>query len=152
MTVVRVHHVQITIPEGAEAEGRQFYCQLLGLPEVEKPASLRGRGGFWLQLGELKIHVGTEDGVDRSVTKGHLAYEVTDLAAWRARLHEAGVPIGDSVPIPGHVRFEARDPFGNRVEFLQAVEATHHDQTDQRPEAESNPGHQAVPVERPMGV
>jgi hypothetical protein len=25
------------------------------------------------------------------------------------------------VPIPGYERFEFRDPFGNRVEFIQAV-------------------------------
>jgi hypothetical protein len=25
----------------------------------------------------------------------------------------------DSVPLPGHDRFEFRDPFGNRVEFIQ---------------------------------
>jgi catechol 2,3-dioxygenase-like lactoylglutathione lyase family enzyme len=32
-----IHHVQITIPRGAEDEARTFYCDLLGLPEIEKP-------------------------------------------------------------------------------------------------------------------
>jgi catechol 2,3-dioxygenase-like lactoylglutathione lyase family enzyme len=117
----RVHHAQITIPRGAEAQARHFYCDVLGLSETEKPAALQGRGGFWLQVGEAQVHVGTEDGVERRSTKAHVAYEVTDLATCRARLAREGVAILDGVPIPGYERFEIRDPFGNRVEFLQRV-------------------------------
>ena len=118
-TVTGLHHAQITIPSGAEAEARRFYCEVLGLTEVEKPESLAGRGGFWLELGAVQVHVGTEDGVDRSATKAHLAYEVNDVDAWRERLESYGVEILDSVPIPGYSRFEFRDPFGNRVECIQ---------------------------------
>jgi len=50
--IVGIHHVQITVPRGSEAEARQFYCDVLGLREVEKPESLRARGGFWLQVGD----------------------------------------------------------------------------------------------------
>jgi catechol 2,3-dioxygenase-like lactoylglutathione lyase family enzyme len=64
--------------------------------------------------------VGVEDGVDRAATKAHIAYQVSDLAAWRARLEEAGIAILDGIPIPGYDRFEFRDPFGNRVEMIQA--------------------------------
>ena len=89
MKLERFHHAQITIPPDAEAEARAFYCGLLGLPEIEKPDSLKQRGGFWLELGDVQIHVGTEDGVTRPATKAHLAYEVDDVRAWRARLREA---------------------------------------------------------------
>lgn len=119
----RLHHAQITIPEGAEDEGRRFYCGLLGLPEIAKPASLAGRGGFWLQVGDTQVHVGTEVGVDRLATKAHLAYEVADVAAWRARLEAAGIAPLDAVEIPGYARFECRDPFGNRIEFIQPLGA-----------------------------
>ena len=121
MTILGLHHVQITIPRGAETQGRTFYCDLLGLPEVMKPESLQGRGGFWLQVGNQQIHVGTEDGVSRSATKAHIAYQVDDIEAWRTRLQENGIGIGDSIPFAGFERFEIRDPFGNRVEFIQAV-------------------------------
>jgi hypothetical protein len=30
-----------------------------------------------------------------------------------------GIEVIDSLPLPGHDRFEFRDPFGNRVEFIQ---------------------------------
>lgn len=117
----RLHHAQITIPKGAEDQARAFYCGLLGLPEIEKPESLKGRGGFWMQLGDQQIHVGTEDGVERSRTKAHLAYEVDDLRDWLTKIETQGIEIGDSVPIPGFERFEIRDPFGNRLEFIQPV-------------------------------
>jgi catechol 2,3-dioxygenase-like lactoylglutathione lyase family enzyme len=119
MTITRLDHVQITIPIGAEAAARTFYCGLLGLPEIEKPESLKGRGGLWLQVGDMQIHLGTEDGINRHATKAHIAYQVDDIAYWLRVMAENGVEIGDSVPIPGCQRFEIRDPFGNRVEFIQ---------------------------------
>ncbi len=122
MASIRLHHVQITIPRGMEKQGREFYCDLLGLPEIEKPEVLRGRGGFWLQAGDRQVHVGTEEGVQREATKAHIAFEVGDIETWRTRLEEHGIAILEAVPLPGHARFEIRDPFGNRVEFTQVVE------------------------------
>ncbi len=46
MKLERVHHVQIMIPAGKESDARDFYCGLLGLTEITKPAELAGRGGF----------------------------------------------------------------------------------------------------------
>lgn len=116
-----LNHAQISIPSGMEEAGKAFYCGVLGLPEIEKPEVLKPRGGFWLQAGDRQIHVGTEDGVDRRATKAHLAYEVDDLDAWRARLEKHGIQIVETVSIPGHKRFEFRDPFGNRVELTQLI-------------------------------
>jgi catechol 2,3-dioxygenase-like lactoylglutathione lyase family enzyme len=121
ISILRLHHAQITIPKGAEEEARSFYCDVLGLHEIPKPESLQSRGGFWLSLGDQQMHIGTEDGVDRTVTKAHLAYHVTGLSQWRARLEGHGIQILDSIPIPGYDRFEFRDPFGNRVEFVEPV-------------------------------
>jgi catechol 2,3-dioxygenase-like lactoylglutathione lyase family enzyme len=119
--IAGIHHTQISIPRGAEDAARRFYCEVLGLPEVEKPAALRNRGGLWLQVGDTQVHVGTEDGVDRRATKSHVAYAVTDLKAWRTRLQQEGITVQDGIPIPGYDRFEFRDPFGNRVEFIQRL-------------------------------
>jgi len=118
--IVRLHHVQITIPRGAEDAAREFYCEFMGLKEIPKPDSLAGRGGFWMELGEMQIHVGVEDVEKRENSKAHAAYLVDDLEFWRARLEMNGVKIIEGVPIPGYERFEFRDPFGNRVEFLMA--------------------------------
>ncbi|GAC1333702.1 MAG: VOC family protein [Chloroflexota bacterium] len=118
MNIRSLHHAQVTIPTGAEDRARHFYCDVLGLREVQKPRALQGRGGIWLQVGDRQVHLGTEDGVDRHATKAHLAYEVADIDAARETLRQHAIAIFESVPIPGYDRCEFRDPFGNRVEVL----------------------------------
>jgi catechol 2,3-dioxygenase-like lactoylglutathione lyase family enzyme len=118
--ITGVDHVQITIPKWQEAEARDFYCGVLGLIEIEKPDALKSRGGFWLAVGDRQVHIGVEDSVNRNATKAHVAYAVRNLASWREKLTNSGVRIEDSVAIPGCRRFEFRDPFGNRVEMVEA--------------------------------
>lgn len=119
--ITGIHHVQLTIPKGEEQAARAFYCDVLGLDEIEKPESLQGRGGFWLRVGDRDVHVGAEDGVDRKATKAHIAYAVTDLEEWGHVLEAEGIERVEGIPIPGYTRFEFRDPFGNRVELIQAI-------------------------------
>ena len=119
--ILSIHHAQITIPVGAEDDAREFYCKTLGLEETEKPDSLAGRGGFWLVVGDSQVHVGVENNVERERSKAHVAYLVDDLDAMRSKLAGEKIDIIDGIPIPGYSRFEFRDPFGNRVEFLQAI-------------------------------
>jgi catechol 2,3-dioxygenase-like lactoylglutathione lyase family enzyme len=119
--ILSIHHAQITIPAGAEDAAREFYCKTLGLVETQKPDSLAGRGGFWLVVGDRQVHVGIENNVERERSKAHVAYLVDDLDALRAKLTAAKIDIIDGIPIPGYSRFEFRDPFGNRVEFLQVI-------------------------------
>ena len=121
MQILSIHHIQVTIPKEAENAAREFYCQVLGLPEIPKPDSLKANGGFWCQVGDRQLHVGLEDGVDRYRTKGHLAYQVDDLDSWREHLIQHEIKILESIPIPGLARFECRDPFGNRIEVLQIL-------------------------------
>ena len=119
--IVGIHHIQITIPRGAEDEARAFYCGLLGLKEIDKPDSLDARGGFWLSVGDRQMHIGVEDGFDCNQSKSHIAYEVSDQRRWRSALTEHGVTCESGIPMPGIERFEFRDPFGNRVEMLQTL-------------------------------
>jgi catechol 2,3-dioxygenase-like lactoylglutathione lyase family enzyme len=121
LLILRVQHAQITIPKGEEEAAREFYCRVLGLKEIPKPEILRERGGFWLEIGAFQVHVGTEDGFDRFSSKAHIAYEVEDLEACREKLLDSGVEILEGLPIPHYRRFEFRDPFGNRVEFLEKL-------------------------------
>lgn len=122
LLILRVQHAQITIPTDAEMKARRFYCAFLGLREIPKPESLQARGGFWLEVAGFQIHVGTEDEFDRTKTKAHIAYEVENLNGWRERLKANGVKIIEGIPIPHYARFEFRDPFGNRVEFLEKTD------------------------------
>jgi catechol 2,3-dioxygenase-like lactoylglutathione lyase family enzyme len=117
--IQKAHHAQITIPKDGEASAREFYCIFLGLKEIPKPESLQDRGGFWLELDDFQIHIGVEDDFDRSKTKAHIAYLVEDLDKWQKKLEEKNIKIKEGIKIPHYNRFEFRDPFGNRVEFLE---------------------------------
>ena len=119
--ITGLHHVQITIPPGSEDVARAFYVGILGLTEIPKPTSLTDRGGLWLSVGDVELHIGIEDGVVRHATKAHVAFAVTDLPGWRLRLQAAGCTILDGIPIPGNDRLETRDPFGNRLELNERI-------------------------------
>jgi len=112
-----IDHVQVSIRAGAEDEARLFWRDGLGLVEIEKPASLTGRGGVWFQCGAQQVHCGVEEPVARS--RRHPALLTDDLESLRARLQAAGFPIRYEPEIPGFRRFFTEDPFGNRVELMQ---------------------------------
>lgn len=112
-------HVQLAMPEGGEAAARPFFITLLGFTEIEKPESLRARGGLWLQAGRAQLHLGVQaDFVP--ATKAHPAFLVDDLDALRQRLLGNGVVIKNDSSIATVPRFFINDPFGNRLEFIQS--------------------------------
>jgi catechol 2,3-dioxygenase-like lactoylglutathione lyase family enzyme len=119
--VVGLDHVQLAMPPGMEQEARTFYGGVLGLTEVEKPAALMARGGCWFARGSVHVHLGVEPDF-RPATKAHPALLVSDLAGLRESLEAAGVDVteDDSIPVR---RFYAADPFGNRIEFVDASDA-----------------------------
>jgi catechol 2,3-dioxygenase-like lactoylglutathione lyase family enzyme len=121
-TIVRLHHVQFTVPRDSEQAAREFYCNVMGLIEIPKAKELQSRGGFWLQLAGIQLHVGVEDNIDRAATKSHLAFQVTNLAKWQDHLARNGIKTLESIPIPGFARCEFRDPFGNRVELIEPIQ------------------------------
>lgn len=117
--ILTVHHVQIIVPREQEDEARVFYTELLGLLLIPKAPVLAKRGGFWLEAGVVQIHVGVADTDSIPKTRAHVAYQVKNLSNIRNRIEAAEIPCKDGVPIPGMNRFEIRDPFGNRVEFIE---------------------------------
>ncbi|HEX2691462.1 MAG TPA: VOC family protein [Kofleriaceae bacterium] len=119
MKIVAIDHVQLAIPPGGEPAARAFYGGVLGLREVPKPEAMRTRGGMWFQAGPVQIHLGIEPDMRPSV-KAHPALVVTELDGWLARLAAAGCRWQDAVEIPGTRRGHTWDPFGNRIELIEA--------------------------------
>lgn len=115
-------HVLLAMPSGREAEARAFYAGLLGLPEAEKPANLAGRGGCWFVSGAVKIHLGVEKDF-RPARKAHPAFLVDDVRAAAARLTAAGCVLTEDEPLAGYDRVYVYDPFGNRIELMQRLDA-----------------------------
>ena len=115
----RLDHVLLAMPAGRESDARKFYQGILGIPEAVKPANLAARGGCWFEDGELKIHLGVEKNF-APARKAHPAFIVDDLAALEAILMEAGYPVAHDQPLEGYDRIFVDDPFGNRIELMQA--------------------------------
>jgi catechol 2,3-dioxygenase-like lactoylglutathione lyase family enzyme len=116
---MRLSHVNITIPKGAEDIARRFYGELLKLPEIPKPESIRNRGGVWFDAGGLDVHVSIEESRTGPDAYRHFGLECAEVDALRKHLELAGVTTEDGRPAPWK-RFFVRDPFGNRIEIHEA--------------------------------
>jgi len=115
-----LHHVQLAMPEGQEDAARHFYADILGLEEEKKPAGLAGRGGVWFRRGELRLHLGVEEAF-RPARKAHPALAVRKLDALAERIERAGLALDWDDAIQGLRRFYLDDPFGNRIELIEAL-------------------------------
>ncbi|WP_329573009.1 VOC family protein [Streptomyces sp. NBC_01361] len=114
-------HVQLAAPAGSEDALRRFYGDALGMTQTPKPPALAARGGCWFEAGQVRLHLGIERDF-RPARKAHPGLRVTGIETYAARLAAHGVRItwGDR-DLPGHRRFYADDPVGNRLEFLEPV-------------------------------
>jgi catechol 2,3-dioxygenase-like lactoylglutathione lyase family enzyme len=117
--VTGIDHVLLAIPRGGEDRARAFYGDLLGLREVPKPPPLDTHGGCWFSAPGVDIHVGVEEPF-QPARKAHVALLVDDLEALRTALVTAGVDVRDDDAPIGIRRFYAFDPFGNRLELVDA--------------------------------
>jgi catechol 2,3-dioxygenase-like lactoylglutathione lyase family enzyme len=120
MTLLAVDHVQLAMPANGEEAARAFYAGVLGLSEVEKPASLSGRGGCWFESGSVKVHLGVDTDF-HAATKAHPAFLVDDVQALEKRALAAAATVKRDVALPGYERIHVFDPFGNRIEFMQRL-------------------------------
>jgi len=118
-TTLAIDHVQIAIPKGGEAQARGFYCGIIGLPEIEKPAHLKANGGVWFGCGPVQLHLGIDPAFAPS-KKAHVALRCSGYAEILARLRGAGYDVTDAnEPMPdGNAHAYVEDPFGNRLELV----------------------------------
>jgi len=114
---MRLDHIQLAIPPGGEDRAREFFADLLGMKEVEKPYPLSERGGVWFQLGGAIIHMGVEADF-RPQKKAHPAFLMADLDELAQLLQKAGYDVIWDDALPNRQRFYSADPFGNRIEFM----------------------------------
>jgi catechol 2,3-dioxygenase-like lactoylglutathione lyase family enzyme len=120
MGIKGLDHVQLAMPAGKEAEARAFYGGILGIPQIPKPVNLAKRGGCWFERGALKIHLGVEADF-RPARKAHPAFLVEDLATLRSKIEYAGYAVKTDEPLEGYERIYVDDPFGNRIELMEAI-------------------------------
>ncbi len=117
-----IDHVQLSMPVGGEPAARRFYVDVLGLREVAKPVELRTRGGAWFAGRSVAVHLGVEPDF-QPLARAHPAFVVDDLASVRARLGDAGVESRADDTGLAILRCYIRDPFGNRIELVDAADS-----------------------------
>jgi catechol 2,3-dioxygenase-like lactoylglutathione lyase family enzyme len=121
--VIGIDHVQLLMPVRGEPDARRFYGDVLGLREVEKPAALAERGGCWfVGPGGAAIHIGLDQRFI-AARRAHVCLIVADLAAAREALIAGGATIVEDEANLGVARCYTADPFGNRIELVDAADA-----------------------------
>ena len=116
---IRLNHIQLCIPKGKEKEARSFYCDLLGLKEIDKPEDLKKNGGFWVLISDIELHIGTENIINQS--KRHPAFEISNLEQVKEEMQSLNIKIKEDNPLPNFNRFSFYDPFNNRIELLEQI-------------------------------
>ena len=114
------HHCSLIVADTERALA--FYCGLLGLEQDTSRPDL-GYPGAWLRIGGGQIHLlelPNPDPVDDRPAHGgrdrHLALQVNDYPALKARLDRAGVAYTTSRS--GRKALFCRDPDGNALELI----------------------------------
>ncbi|ETI66401.1 VOC family protein [Neobacillus vireti] len=118
--IKKIDHVQLAAPKGCEMAAREFFGEILGLTEVEKPEELKKRGGVWFEFGAFQIHIGVEEPFTPA-KKAHPAFVVENIEELKKRLQEKAVAFTEDDNLPGASRIHVHDPFGNRLEFLEWI-------------------------------
>lgn len=119
--LISIHHIQLTAPGDSEDAARKFYADVLGLLEIEKPPALKKRRGVWFEFPNgQQLHIGVQENFSPP-EKSHPAFSVAGLDALREKLNAAGYATQDDELFIGYHRFYVRDPFGNRLEFVEPL-------------------------------
>ena len=115
----RLDHVMLCIPVGTENEARKFYGDVLGLKELKDLGYELPKGAIWFQIGDIQLHIRAES--TQHYSERHPAFEVKNIKAAQEVLESQGIKVKYESLIPDRIRFSFRDPFGNRIEFLEML-------------------------------
>ncbi|WP_437670429.1 VOC family protein [Sorangium sp. So ce131] len=118
-SLVCIDHVQLAMPPGQEPRAVAFYRDVLGMEHVPKPEPLASRGGAWFRAGAVTVHLGVEADF-RPARKAHPGITVAGIDDLAAALVAAGHAVRWSDELPDVRRFHTDDPFGNRLELIDA--------------------------------
>lgn len=130
---LKLHHINLVTDDVARLD--QFYRDVLGLdeesgglPTLEKKkgyagdVAFRTDGAIQMHLAQKDVHAGFNSGqLVNPVSHGHIAYRTDDIAAFKKRLEDQGVPYADwgNRAVAGWSQIFFYDPDGNVIEVHQ---------------------------------
>lgn len=115
-----IDHVQLAAPKGSEPIAKQFFGEVLGFKEIEKPEALKKKGGVWFEFGNYQIHIGIEEPF-APAKKAHPAFQIENLESLKEHLTNKEINYIVDYDLPGANRIYVHDPFGNRIEILEWI-------------------------------
>ena len=115
MGIHSINRVQLPFPRGEQAQVRRFYGVLVGLTELKYPVD----EALHFVAGSQRIDLVPTDHWRAPSAVSVLAFEVNNLPRLRHQLLQAQVPLEEQHALPGYLRFYAKDPAGNQLEFLE---------------------------------
>ncbi|PUA16750.1 VOC family protein [Glaciimonas sp. PCH181] len=121
MPVTALNHYNLRAPHALMRHLRDFYCDVVGLEQGERPAFTSV--GYWLYAGGQPIlHLSEALAGDvrnnAPTTFDHVAFTCIDQEEMAARLaaHQVQYRVVQ-VPLTGQTQFFFRDPAGNGIEL-----------------------------------
>jgi RimJ/RimL family protein N-acetyltransferase len=114
-----LNHLQISIPKGKLDEALAFYVGLLKFERIAKPAELQHHGGAWLLQNGFHLHLGEEENYVTD-NRRHPSFNVRGFDSIMKSLESHGCKVRRDSGPAGYLRGSTWDPFGNRIEFMQA--------------------------------
>ena len=133
---LKLHHVNFATEKVAEMD--EFYRGILDMQSEQAMGSGRikeqGYGGdvAFVSDGDIQIHIAEKDmeigfktgQAVNPVDRGHIAFRTDDIATFKARLEEKGIPYSDfgAWAMKGWEQIFFYDPDGNVVEVHQVKE------------------------------
>jgi catechol 2,3-dioxygenase-like lactoylglutathione lyase family enzyme len=125
LPALRLQHISLPIPDGAQPTVRAFYGGVLGLDEKPVPEAAAQYGFVWFAAGpgNLELHFIPDRCLNDPDEGRHVCLEVEDLEVYRRRLVEAGYRPFETFPLPNRRRFFCRDSLGLLIEFATPLPA-----------------------------
>ena len=121
--VLGLDHINVTAMPGEYENVRWFYGTVLGLREIVRSYPLPESGPLWFTLGNgIELHVDFDGVPHNHNSTRHVALRVRSLEAVTEALRSNGFDIAtDGATRTGACRCFCRDPFGNRLEFVEGA-------------------------------
>lgn len=118
--IVRLHHVSFAVRDVAAS--RRFFGDVLGIPEIDRPAF--GFNGAWYALGDRQLHLieqadASPEALAQLTRSDHMALEVKDMGTVRQALSDANIEFqtGRNEHL-GFAQTFCSDPDGHTIEFI----------------------------------
>ena len=125
ITVTRFQHVSVNTEGAALAEVVDFYRDVLGLADEERP-DIPDVAGHWHKVGDQQLHLvdAPRSGTTIDPTGPHFCVGVADLDAAIEELEARGISYLRAVQGAGTVQIWFADPAGNTIELQQETYTT----------------------------